>query len=302
MRTPGSPASSDPSMNRHCGRWNNAPDREPASSPGTSDRGKDVVHPVERAMGGTGRLWAWAIAALMALAGTGVVVGRWAWRGRDLVAEARGAYARGDWDRAAALARRQLRRHGDDPEALRIYARASARLGRDEAASSIYKDRLGAERMEPEDYFLVGLGLVRLGRNETALKLWEKAARAGPDYPDLLGSLAQQAIALGHLEEADAAARRLARQPGWEARGWLLLGEVQHALDHPEGAAEALAQGLRLDPDARGVPLAASYYRRLLARSWLRLGRAAKAQEQLNTVLAGAPGDREAHRLQIGRA
>src|SRR5579883_486179 len=113
MRTPGSPASSDPSMNRHCGRWNNAPDREPASSPGTSDRGKDVVHPVERAMGGTGRLWAWAIAALMALAGTGVVVGRWAWRGRDLVAEARGLRAgglgpgRGPGPAAAPAARRR---------------------------------------------------------------------------------------------------------------------------------------------------------------------------------------------------
>src|SRR5207302_1428877 len=44
-----------------------------------------------------------------------------------------------------------------------------------------------------------------------------------------------------------------------------------------------------------------SYYRRLLARSWLRLGRAAEAHEQLKTGLAGAAADRQAHWL-VSRA
>jgi hypothetical protein len=205
-----------------------------------------------------------------------------------LVALARVAYKKGDWDKAASLARRQLQRTGNDTEALRIYARASVRLSRDEAATAIYKDRLGALRMQPEDHFLVGLALVRLGQNETALKVWEKGASEGPEYPELLGSLAQQALAMGRLDMADTAARRLARQPGWEARGSLLLGEIQHLLDNPRGAADALEQGLRRDPGARGVPLGPAQYRVLLARSWLQLGRPLEAQEQLETVLAGA--------------
>jgi hypothetical protein len=244
----------------------------------------------------------WGVAALVALAGIGVLLGRWTSPASDVVARARGAYDKGDWGQAATLARRQLQRNGNDSEALRILARASIRLSRDEAATAIYKDRLGAERMQPEDHFLVGLAMVRLGRNETALKIWEKAASAGPEHPELLGSLAQQALALGKLDMADSAARRLARQPGWEARGLLLLGEVQHLLDNPREAADALDQGLRLDPGARGVPLAPSHYRLLLARSWLQLGRPVEAQEPLMMVLAsagpaGANAAREAHWL-----
>jgi tetratricopeptide (TPR) repeat protein len=230
------------------------------------------------------------------------MVGRWTSPTSDLVAQSRGAYDKGDWDQAASLARRQLQRNGNDSEALRILARALIRLGRDEAATAIYKDRLGVERMQPEDHFLVGLTMVRLGRNETALKIWEKAASEGPEHPELLGSLAQQALALGRLDLADSAARGLARQPGWEARGLLLLGEIQHLLDNSQGAADALDQGLRLDPGARGVPLDPSHYRLLLARSWLQLGRPVEAQEQLMTVLASAKAagsnpDREAHWL-----
>ncbi len=248
------------------------------------------------------RHWGWGIAALVVLVALGLTA---AWRrspASDLVAQARGAYDKGDWVQAATLAQRQLRSMGNDSEALRILARASLRLSRDETATAIYKDRLGAERMQPEDHFLVGLAMVRHGRNETALKIWEKAVSAGAEHPEMLGSLAQQALALGELDLADSAARRLARQPDWESRGLLLLGEIEHLLDHPGEAADALDRGLLLDAAARGVPLHPSHYRLLLARSWLQLGRPVEAEQQLTTVLAGvgpagANADREAHWL-----
>jgi tetratricopeptide (TPR) repeat protein len=215
---------------------------------------------------------------------------------------ARRAYQKGEWDRTAALARRQLKRVTGDTEALRLLARASARLGRDDAATAIYKDRLGAERMQAEDHFLFGLMLVRLGQNETALQVLEKAAREDSNHSELLASLAQQALALGRLELADATARNLSRRSEWEARGLLLLGEVQHLLDNPSGASLALEQGLRRDPAARGLPLEPGYYRRLLARTWLKLGRSAEAREQLEMVLrrtgpATSDADRECNWL-----
>ena len=200
---------------------------------------------------GIRRRWGMVIALGMAL-GAGSSAWWWLRPSSDRLAEARRAYRSGDWDRAAEAARRQLRGDGDDTEALRIYARSSIRRNRDEVGNAIYKDRLGPDRMQGEDYYLVGLSLARLGRDETALQVWEKGADAEPAHPELLESLARMAMALGRWEAADSAARRLARQPGWERRGWLLLGEARDQLDDPIAAAEALDRGLRIDPSGRG--------------------------------------------------
>jgi tetratricopeptide (TPR) repeat protein len=258
------------------------------------------------AMRRSGRCRGWAIAALTVLVGTGAGTGAWWWRrpAVDRQAEARRAYERGDWEQAARAARRRIRGRGADVEALRIYARSLIRLNRDEEANAIYKDRLGAGRMEPEDYYLVGQTLRRLGRNETALKVWERGTHAGPEHPDLLASLAREALAQRRLELADAAARRLARQPGWEAWGWLLLGAVRDELDSPRGAVEALDQGLRRDSGGGVAPLDPAPSRRLLARNWLRLGRPIEAQGTLEAMraaagagLADATADRQTHWL-----
>src|SRR5262245_45435325 len=54
------------------------------------------------------------------------------------------AYARGEWERAADLARVRLKSAGDDVAALRLLARASVRLGRDSSAMQIY------QRLDPQ--------------------------------------------------------------------------------------------------------------------------------------------------------
>ncbi len=253
------------------------------------------------------RLW-WSIALVGVAAGAGVWVAGWRSIAlqTDQLAHARGAYEERDWDRAAAEARRRLETSGDDLEALRLYARASIRRNRDDVGNAIYKDRLGPERLQPEDYFLVGLSLARLGRHESALKVWEQGALRGADHPELLESLARQALALGAADTADDAARRLARLPGCEARGLLLVGEAQYQLDDPVAAAAAIDRGLR---DDRALllslaedPDALARRRRLLARCWLKLGKPAQAAALLEQVLHAGPGsppstDREAEWL-----
>src|SRR5580692_10848845 len=128
----------------------------------------------------------WAMVSLAVLVGTGAAAWRWFAPAADPMAEARRAYEEGDWTEAAERARQRLRIANDDVEALRIYARASLRRNRDEVGNAIYKDRLGPDRMQSEDYLLVGQSLARLGRDETALQVWEKAAARGPDHPELL--------------------------------------------------------------------------------------------------------------------
>src|SRR5260370_1226690 len=63
------------------------------------------------------------------------------------------AYARKDWDTSARWARERLKEVPDDPQALRMAARSSARRNRDQAAIATYSG-LELRMMSGEDYFL----------------------------------------------------------------------------------------------------------------------------------------------------
>ncbi len=200
------------------------------------------------------------------------------------LAEARVAYNEGDWSKADELARRLIKDRGDSPEALRILARASGRLEHDQTASAIYSERLKGAALDSEDYFLLGQGLARLGRFETALELFKKGEAAGPDRAELYDHLARLAGRLQRLDEASAAAMKLAKQPGWEARGLLLLGHIRGLLDDDQGSVEALKKALEIDPEATGAILGVNHFRRQLARGLLRLGRPAEAIAPLEAM------------------
>ncbi len=255
----------------------------------------------------TGRRRAWAIGIAAVAIATALGMATWLFGlASDRLAEARLAYARGEWDRAAEEARQRLHDGpAADREALRLYARASIRRGRDEIGNAIYRDRLGPEAMEAEDYYLVGLSMARLGRTDTAMQLWEKgAAIEGRESAELLEALARQSLASNRPEAADRWARRLARLPGAGANAWLLSGEARDRLDDPPGAAEALERGLSLaSAGATAIdPAGLARARRLLARCRLRLGQPAAAREALRPILTPGPSpasadDREARWL-----
>jgi tetratricopeptide (TPR) repeat protein len=246
-------------------------------------------------------LW---IVAIIAVAAVAAALRPWWSASADGVARAKAAYKRGDWGRAAEVLRGELKPSSGldaDPEALRIYARALARLERDEAAKAIYGRRLGDAVLEPEDRFLIGLTYIRAGQLEAAREVWQTAAQQGPDHAELLDHLGRLSFRLQRMDQSAAAARRLGRQPGWEARGLFLLGQIQSVIDNPAGAVDALQAALQRDPSAQGAPFDPPFYRKALARNLLRLGRAAEAQEQLAVLLpqpdapkAGGDGDREA--------
>ncbi len=68
-----------------------------------------------------------AIATVLAAIGL-----RWAWTRppADPLEQGFAAYARGEWQEAARIARERLKASADNPTALRLMARASVRLGR----------------------------------------------------------------------------------------------------------------------------------------------------------------------------
>ena len=210
----------------------------------------------------------------------------WTRREASGLALAARAYDRREWEKAAELTRRLLKSNPHDPEALRIFARASARTERDPVAMAIYQNRLDSTQLQAEDFYVLGLMNARLENLKAALDFWEKSAHDGPDNPELLDNLARLLARLQRVDEAAAAAERLTLQPSWEARGFLLLGEIRVQLDDRQGTVDALGRGLELDPGAKGALHPPSYFRKLLARSLLALGRPAEARQALEAIRA----------------
>ena len=109
----------------------------------------------------------------------------------------------------------------------------------------------------------------------------------------MLDLFAKVSLQTAQVSEAKQAAERLARRPGWEARGVLHLGVICATDQDPAGAVQAIRRALRLDPNVRIVPSDRFSTLRLLARSLSQVGRPREARDALRTVLDAGP-DREA--------
>ncbi len=198
-------------------------------------------------------------------------------------------YQAGRWERAADLARRALKSAPDDRELLRIYARASARLERDQVAATVYRERIGNTNLDAEDSFLVGLLYARAGKLLEAWQIWDKAIKKDSDRPELLDNYARLSGRLQRLDEAAEAARRLARLPGSQARGLFILADIEQLLGNPKGASDALRVGLEQDPIAKDAFFPLSHYRRLMGRALLQLGKPGESLAPLEQVTSAAP-------------
>jgi tetratricopeptide (TPR) repeat protein len=240
----------------------------------------------------------WLIIALLTTASIGAALGVW-WSGSGpsrLLEHGRNAYSRGQWDEAEAAARRRLKADPHDVEALRLFARSTARLGNDRAANAVFA-RMGSAALEAEDLFLLGLGLNRTGQKDAARRVWLKADALNPAFPETLEQLVISSTALNRLTEAAKYAERLSHQPGWELRGDLDLGALLSELNQPGDAAAVLSRALKR-PEARSLDQAAqARYRKLLVRKLLELGRSSDAAPWLGDEIARGP-DPEASWLE----
>jgi Flp pilus assembly protein TadD len=172
----------------------------------------------------------------------------------------------------------------DDVEAWQLLARSVARLGRDESAQLIYKQRVAPERMKGEDCYLVGSGLVRQRNVGSAIKIMQVGLEVDPKHPESLQELARLYAQQDELARATGLAQRLATVPGWEARGDLLTGVLLAEQSDMEQASLVLARALKNDPALQGAAGTPAQARKLLARAWLRLGKPDQAREVLERV------------------
>jgi tetratricopeptide (TPR) repeat protein len=223
--------------------------------------------------------------------GVGSAALGWRWWGTAAMgplASARTAYERKDWRQTETLARTALRERPGDVEAVRLLARALARLGRDEAAQELF-GRLNGRALEAEDFYLLGSGLLRQGARGPAIAVLERARDLDPLQPDTQHELARLYARAERLGDALDAASRLAALPGWEARGSVIVGLLCQQRADPEGASKALEHAIEVDPLLQGAAARPEAVRRLLALALLQTGQPAKARTQLQAVLARGP-------------
>ena len=237
-------------------------------------------------IGSRGR-WLGTIALAALLAALGL------WRASvrlaaDPVKRGLAAYARGDWEAAASLARDRLKWAGDDPAALRLLARSSVRLGRAPSGLAIF-NRLGSQAMLPEDLCLLGIALSHNGNSKGALEVWEQARSADPNHSETLFELTRAHAAADRLVAARETGRLLAARPGYEARTEALLGAIQLNFNDPDGAIALWQRALEHATTEQGGGSAPIVPRKDLARALLRAGRPGEARHQLQNALAAAP-------------
>lgn len=226
---------------------------------------------------------------LTPLAVVGCVIGllaTWPRLFPDPLTQSRRAYERKDWDAAARLARQTLRARPNDIEALRLLARSSVRLGHDDAAIAIHAQRLNENANQAEDFLLLGLALQRREQTAAAARAWDKVLEFDAIPPQMLDEFARLQMWYHRLDAAAAAAKRLATQPGWGARGRVILGLVLIGGDNAPGAAAVFREALRDNPNAPDSAPEPLSVRKLIARTFLLVDRPAEALPELKWVLA----------------
>ena len=196
------------------------------------------------------------------------------------------AYRKGDWAEASARAISRLLKDRDDPEAVRLLARAYARRGRDASALTFYA-RVASDQMEAEDLYLKGVALGSIGNIQASEEALEAALAAEPDRAETLELLCQVYASRHRPEKAAELASRLAQLPGSESLGNLMLGTLRVDMNDIEGSAEALSRGLTIGVKAEEPVV--SGFRKLYARTLLQTSRSVEAGEQLNAVLDERP-------------
>jgi tetratricopeptide (TPR) repeat protein len=206
------------------------------------------------------------------------------WWPSDAMRQARAAYARGDWEKAASLARDRLRSAANDRDALRLLARTSVRQGKDQSALELF-GKIGPGAMQSDDLFLLSVALHRAGNDTASLQVLEKARSADPDHPETLFELCRAYLARDRLAEAVEVGQRLAAHAGWEARALWLLGTAQRERGDPAGAARLWLRAIDHE-SAPGGGRAPVVSRKELVRALLQLNRPDEAQRHLQVVLA----------------
>jgi tetratricopeptide (TPR) repeat protein len=191
--------------------------------------------------------------------------------------------ARGDALGAIALANRFLREHPGHGRASALKARGLVAIGDADAAIDLF-ERVGAE--DARDFHAWAKALLQQEKWSTAEPLLQHVLASGIDRPDVLHELAACRAKLGDYAGAVSAAEEFSREPGFAARGHLLLGTIHQERGNLQRAAEAWGEVVKIDPEAKGLQVASAPFFLEYGSVLTTLGEPEKAVDLLQRSLA----------------
>ena len=150
---------------------------------------------------------------------------------------------------------------------------------------AIYQRRLDEKELEAEDHLVLGLLHPTTGAGRRGGASWKKVLEAGHVSPQSLEELGRLCVQGRRWEEAILATERLSRQPGWEARGSMMLGTIRVELNNMPGAAVSFRRALELDPAVVDKSHDPTPLRKVIARTFLRTSRPDEAWPLLQSIL-----------------
>lgn len=186
-------------------------------------------------------------------------------------------------DLALKLIGEFLRDHPDDIQAQALRARALVEIGQLTEALRFFH-REGAS--EPAE--LHAWAKAHLLRQEwsDAQAVLERLLQLNPNDADALHEITACQSFLGQYRQALESGRRLVRQKGHEARGWLQIGTLHENLGNHRSAIEAWDQVLSYEPDAQRLQVTAAEFLSEFGRVLLKEGQPQRARDLLDRSLA----------------
>jgi tetratricopeptide (TPR) repeat protein len=204
---------------------------------------------------------------------SGVLWGTVWWEERPL-AEAEKYLREKNYEGALANAETFLKHSPGHGRAIALKARALVYTGNAAEAARLF-DQVGAA--SPEEIRDCAKAYLMQERWVEALPVLEYLVQQSPDDPDLLHELSACRARLGRFDGAIEMAKAFAAIEGFEARGYLLVGTIEHERGNDKKACEAWEHVLKIAPDLRDLQVPAYEFQGQYGNALLKTGNASEA-------------------------
>lgn len=220
----------------------------------------------------------WVLLALIGVAGG--AAGAWKWQQDRPLREARAAYEKGEFSLALRWAGWRLRLAPRDLDALRMSARAHARLRDYDKAEPLFNQ---IPELFPEDLYLLGLCHAQKGDYVKALHFLVPSVEQGATT-ESRRSLAVVYVEVDRPDMAIEQANLVAKDPVARPLALAMLADIYAGQNQPRNVVDVIDELFRINPELKGIPQPKRHYQVTLLESVIALGERERARTLLKEI------------------